>query len=637
MALLFAGYATGAGVAHGQAVTATPTVTASQTPSPTAAPCERVHVGPPTLPAGSVGVAYRQAIFADRYLFYSWSVSPLPPGLRFGEVNQGFYNSALLSGTPTTAGTFTFTVTARYGRCTAEGVYNLLIGPPPTPTPARAAFPRVNSSRTPRVVPFLPSITQESPVLSGAVLGVSAQAATVNWVPVGPPGSPAITAMAVAKPDYTAPFPQLPSPLFAATMGSGVFRSGDAGGTWTGTGPGLPGGAAALAVRQIFHMGVDVGTYDTTVFAGTSGAGIFRLPPGAASWVASNTSLTSLDVRALAVSGDGVVRTGNTGVVFAGTSDGLFASADDGNTWVRKSLGLPSNPSATITALATDPSSPATLYAGTSGGLFKSVDTGETWSPLDTVSGYILSVSAVAVDPLLPTRLYAAGVKTLPCNPFCLPIAFMPVTLRSLDGGGTWFETDGPPFNLVSGFAATPTLPSRVFAATSGGGVFESDDAGVTWSPASDGLDIASITSLVIDPSLPSLIFAGTAQGVFSAPLGQVSAGCPPNVPTVLCLDSNRFSAQVRWTATKLGQTGFGQAIPLTSQTGAFWFFQPSNIELVIKVLDARAINGKFWVFYGSLTNVQFTLTVTDQQTGEVRTYFNPEGQLASFADTSAF
>jgi hypothetical protein len=468
----------------------------------------------------------------------------------------------------------------------------------------------------------------------GAAFGASVQAATVTWIPVGPPGRPAITAMAVGKPDYTAPFPERPSPLFAATVGSGVFRSDDAGATWTGTGPGL-GHAAALAVRQIFHMGVDTGSYDTTAFAGTSGAGIFRLPPGAPSWVASNSGLTSLDIRALAISGDGVVRTGNAGVVFAGTSDGLFASADEGSTWVRKASGLPSG--ATITALATDPSSPATLFAGTSAGLFKSVDTGETWSPLDTVSGFILSVSAVAVDPLVATRLYASGVKTLPCSPYCLPIAFMPVTLRSLDGGVTWLEMDRFVFNTVNCFVATPTLPSRVFAGTSGGGVFESDDAGVTWSPASSGLDNMFVTSLLIDPSLPSRVFAGTAHGVFCAPLGQVSTGCPPNVPTVLCLGSNRFSAQVRWTATNLGQSGFGQAIPLTAETGAFWFFQPSNIELVVKVLDARTINGKFWVFYGSLTNVQFTLTLTDQQTGKVQTYVNPEGQLASFADTSAF
>ena len=77
--------------------------------------------------------------------------------------------------------------------------------------------------------------------------------------------------------------------------------------------------------------------------------------------------------------------------------------------------------------------------------------------------------------------------------------------------------------------------------------------------------------------------------------------------------------------------------MPLTSDSGAFWFFQPSNIELVVKVLDGRAINGHFWVFYGALSNVGYTITVTDTATGESKTYTNPEGHLASLADTEAF
>lgn len=85
------------------------------------------------------------------------------------------------------------------------------------------------------------------------------------------------------------------------------------------------------------------------------------------------------------------------------------------------------------------------------------------------------------------------------------------------------------------------------------------------------------------------------------------------------------------------GPGSAGRTLPLTSHTGAFWFFQPSNIELVVKVLDGRSINGKFWVFYGALSNVEYTITVTDTVTSEVKTYVNPQGTLASAADTDAF
>ena len=85
------------------------------------------------------------------------------------------------------------------------------------------------------------------------------------------------------------------------------------------------------------------------------------------------------------------------------------------------------------------------------------------------------------------------------------------------------------------------------------------------------------------------------------------------------------------------GNQGAGHAVPLTADTGHFWFFGPDNVEVVLKVLDGREVNGHFWVFFGALSSVEYTLTVTDVQTGEVRTYRNPSGKLASAAYTDAF
>ena len=466
-----------------------------------------------------------------------------------------------------------------------------------------------------------------------ACVSASAGAAPLHWVPVGPPGNPSITAMAVGKADYVIPFPARPSLLYASTTGAGVFRSADAGLTWTSTGSGLPGDATALALRQVFLLGVDTGSYLTTVFAGTAG-GVYRLAPGATSWVASNTGLTSLDVRALAVSGNGVVLSGNSGIAYAGTAGGLFASTDGGITWVPKTAGLPSGSDGAITALAADPATPSTLYTGTAAGLFKSIDGGETWSKLDTGGSFKISVSTIAVDPLVPSRVFVAGIASPPCYPLCLAPSFM-TSLRSLDGGATWSTIGGLAGNFVRAFAATSTLPSRVFAGTAGSGVFESSDGGVTWAAFNDGLGSASVSSLVIDPVLPSLVFAGTAQGVFCAPLGQVAPTCATSGQT-LCLNGHRFSASVVWRNAS-HVTGGGQALSVTDNTGAFWFFDPTNLELAVKILDGRSVNGKYWVFFGSLTNVEFTLTVTDTLTGAVKTYLNPQGQLASGADTSAF
>ena len=113
------------------------------------------------------------------------------------------------------------------------------------------------------------------------------------------------------------------------------------------------------------------------------------------------------------------------------------------------------------------------------------------------------------------------------------------------------------------------------------------------------------------------------------------AAPCTPS-PTALCLNDSRFEVEVSWRDSR-ARTGVGQAKSITADTGYFWFFSESNIELVIKVLDARSINQKFWVFFGALTSVEFDLNVTDTVTGAVKTYHNALGTFASVGDTGAF
>lgn len=103
-----------------------------------------------------------------------------------------------------------------------------------------------------------------------------------------------------------------------------------------------------------------------------------------------------------------------------------------------------------------------------------------------------------------------------------------------------------------------------------------------------------------------------------------------------LCLNEGRFELGVTWEDFE-GKTGTGRAVPLSDDTGYFWFVQDTNIELIIKVLDGRPSNDHFWVFYGALSNVAFNLTVTDTVSGQRRVYSNNLGNFASQGDTSAF
>ncbi len=114
-----------------------------------------------------------------------------------------------------------------------------------------------------------------------------------------------------------------------------------------------------------------------------------------------------------------------------------------------------------------------------------------------------------------------------------------------------------------------------------------------------------------------------------------VTGPCQP-AATRLCLRGGRFAVEATWKDFS-GNTGVGSAVPLTGDTGYFWFFGADNVEVVLKVLDGTAVNGKHWVFYGALSSVEYTLRVTDTATGAVKTYTNKSGNLASVADTGAF
>ena len=68
-----------------------------------------------------------------------------------------------------------------------------------------------------------------------------------------------------------------------------------------------------------------------------------------------------------------------------------------------------------------------------------------------------------------------------------------------------------------------------------------------------------------------------------------------------------------------------------------FHLFGPGNVELVVKTLDGRGLNHRFWFFYGALSDVEYDITMTDLTAGKSRTYHNASGNFCGGADTSAF
>lgn len=106
---------------------------------------------------------------------------------------------------------------------------------------------------------------------------------------------------------------------------------------------------------------------------------------------------------------------------------------------------------------------------------------------------------------------------------------------------------------------------------------------------------------------------------------------------TNVCLLNGRFSVTATWRLGD-GTTGSARRVNVSDDTAGFWFFGPTNTEMLFKVINGCSINNRFWVYAGGLTDVEVTLRVTDTKTNAVKTYTNPLGRaFQTITDSSAF
>ena len=113
----------------------------------------------------------------------------------------------------------------------------------------------------------------------------------------------------------------------------------------------------------------------------------------------------------------------------------------------------------------------------------------------------------------------------------------------------------------------------------------------------------------------------------------------PPGLPATgeeVLLDG-RYRLRVAWRNPRTGAAGVGRGATVARHGALFSFFAPSNLELLVKVLDGRAVNGHAWVLWASTTDVGFELEVEDTVTAITRRYRNEPFHLGGGADTRAF
>ena len=444
-------------------------------------------------------------------------------------------------------------------------------------------------------------------LLFGAAASMAAQPA--GWESFGPPLFQ-ISDVATGSDETTV----YASGAYVPAAQSGIFVSTNAGNLWTGL-------IQAANGESFGDLLVDPGN-SRTIYTGTLGSDhktrFYSSLDGGVTWSLGQT-LGSLCVPSFAPGA-------SAGAALVACGTGLWKTADSGQTWQALSA-----PFTQTTRLASGAAGVVWAYGPTT--IFRSSDGGITWQAVGTPPP-CAGINALAADPTQPNVLIAGtgvvGGTGLVCGSI----------YRSADGGATWTATTGASGAYITDIIVNPVDPARMYASAGNfpgilpqGGVFASVDGGATWTNMA--LPANSASRLALSPS-GQILYAATPVGVYEIGVTSGTPTCTPNDFT-LCLDGGRFRVQSSW--TRPDQTnGSGHAMGLTSDTGYFWFFDPTNVEVIVKVLEGCGTNSYRWVFASGLTNVFVSITVTDIVTNDMKTYTNAQGTaFVPVQDTHAF
>ena len=341
--------------------------------------------------------------------------------------------------------------------------------------------------------------------------------AAATWKPVS--GVSGVTALVLD--------PKNSSVIYAATD-QGIAKSTNGGETWLPAGDGLPNGfVLTLAIDPLTTSNV----YAVMANGGPAGAsvgGIYKSTNGGGSWRMLNTGLpAAASISLLAIDPVTPATLYVSALPFAPPPAGgpalgmILKSMDAGQSWTALNLGLP--PPGFFSSLVFDPGTPGRLYAvapsfGGPATLFRSSDGGKTWNRLTGVPNNT-SISSLILDPQSPATLYGVISSFTPPGPPTWAIG------KSTDAGDHWTVYDVPTTTSISFLALDPSAPSRIYAAAAGfsvngsptpaGGVFKSTDGGQSWSASNRGLVSYEIRTLAAHPVDGDTLYAGGFGGAF--------------------------------------------------------------------------------------------------------------------------
>ncbi len=237
------------------------------------------------------------------------------------------------------------------------------------------------------------------------------QSGAGNWAPLGPGNIGGRTRALVIH-------PTTPTTMYAGSSGGGVWKTTDGGASWTPLSDLLP----SIAVDS---LALDPNAPDT-LYAGTGepvgsvlrrGAGIFKTTDGGATW----NQLPGTDTQDFYFVNQIVLSPSNGNNIYAATETGVFFSPDGGGTW-RPSLDR-SSPHSGCQDLAIRTGQSADYLFAACGrtnsqasAIFRNTDAagGGKWSQVLTVAG--MGRSSIALAPSNQSTIYALLSSVDPKN-----------------------------------------------------------------------------------------------------------------------------------------------------------------------------------------------------------------------------
>lgn len=197
-------------------------------------------------------------------------------------------------------------------------------------------------------------------------------------------------------------------------------------------------------------------------------------------------------------------------IIYAGTWHLPWKTSDGGAHWQNIKQGVIDD--SDVFSIIVDPKQPKVVFASACSGIYKSEDAGEKFQKVQGIPSTARRTRVLMQDPGHLDTVYAGTTEGL---------------FRSDDAGKTWVRTTGPEL-IVNDVYVDPTDSNRVLIATDRGGVMASRDRGNSFDPANRGFSARQITSFVTDAQRPSNVYVGVVNdkewgGVFASDNGGLS------------------------------------------------------------------------------------------------------------------